>query len=182
MFKKLFLLVLLIPLILYPQKNENDWVPFSNELIETISISKQDIFEIKDFKFEIIWDSKLSFSENIGYYGGIRKLIIYKENNKIQEINNIEDNIALGTINLSLYDYNFDGYLDFTIPINSRWLMYFIFNPQINQFEHREDWDYLKIQQIDKKNKMILSEPTGNALESYQKKYKIEGLKIIQVN
>ena len=56
--------------------------------------------------------------------------------------------------------------------------MYYIFNPQTNLFEHLEDWDYLRIQKIDKKNKLILSEPDGNAMEDNRKIYKINGLNI----
>ena len=105
-------------------------------------------------------------------------MIINKDNREIQVIENLEDNVALGTIYLNFYDYNLDGYLDFTLPINSRWLMYYIFNPQTNLFEHLEDWDYLRIQKIDKKNKLILSEPDGNAMEDNRKIYKINGLNI----
>ena len=179
---RLLFTILLIPLFLYPQKNKNNWLLFSDESIETIEISKSDVFKIKNLKFEIVWDSKLSYSENIGYYGGIKKLTIYEGNKKIQVKNNIEDNIALGTIYFNFYNYNLDGFLDFTLPINSRWLMYFIYNPQTTQFEHLEDWDYLRIQKIDKKNKMILSEPDGNVYEENRKTYKIDGLKIIEIN
>ena len=43
------------------------------------------------------------------------------------------------------------------------------------------NWDYLRIQKIDKKNKLILSQPDGNAFEDNSKIYKIKGLKIIEI-
>lgn len=159
---------------------ENNWQEFSEEKIITVNINKTGIYKAQNYSLDVVWDENLSYSENIGYYGGIKKMIINKDNREIQVIENLEDNVALGTIYLNFYDYNLDGYLDFTLPINSRWLMYYIFNPQTNLFEHLEDWDYLRIQKIDKKNKLILSEPDGNAMEDNRKIYKINGLNIIE--
>lgn len=159
---------------------ENNWQEFSEEKIITVNINKTGIYKAQNYSLDVVWGENLSYSENIGYYGGIKKMIFYKDNREIQVIENLEDNVALGTIYLNFYDYNLDGYLDFTLPINSRWLMYYIFNPQTNQFEHLEDWDYLRIQKIDKKNKLILSEPDGNAMGNNRKIYKINGLNIIE--
>ena len=163
----------------YAQKN--NWKEFSKEKITTVNINKTRIYKIQNYILNVIWNEKLSCSDNIGYYGGIEKLSIHKENKEIQIINKIEDNIALGTIYFNFYDYNLDGYLDFTLPINSRWLMYYIFNPKSNKFEHKKSWDYLRIQKIDKKKKLILSQPSGNAFEDNRKTYKIKGLKIIEI-
>ena len=110
-------------------------------------------------------------------------MTIHKDSREIQVIKNLEDNIALGTINIDFYDYNLDGYLDFSIPLDcgkSCWGKYYLFNPKLNQFEYKKDWDYLRIQKIDKKNKLILSEPNGNAMEDNRKIYKINGLNIIE--
>jgi len=163
------------------QNNHENWLLFSKESTVTIVVSKTDIFKIKDLKFEVNWDNKLSYSDNIGYYGGIKSLTIYKANKKLQLINDIEDNIALGSIYFDFYDYNLDGYVDFAIPINSRWKMYFIFNPQINKFKHCEDWDYLRIEKIDKLNKRILSEQDGNYIDS-RKIYQIKGSELVEMN
>lgn len=159
---------------------ENNWQEFSEEKIITVNINKTGIYKAQNYSLDVVWGENLSYSENIGYYGGIKKMIFNKDNREIQVIENLEDNVALGTIYLNFYDYNLDGYLDFTLPINSRCLMYYIFNPQTNQFEHLEDWDYLRIQKIDKKNKLILSEPDGNAMGNNRKIYKINGLNIIE--
>ena len=174
-------LFLLITSFNYSQDNKKNWLIFSDELIVTIEVDKTDTYKINDLNLDVIWDSKLSYSDNIGYYGGIKSLTIYKENKKLQIINDIEDNIALGFIFFRFYDYNFDGYLDFTLPINSRWEMYFIYNPQTNKFDHREDWDYLRIQKIDRKNKRILSEQDGNYGDN-RKIYQIKGIELIELN
>lgn len=177
--KAIFITLIVLSNFIFAQKN--NWQEFSEEQITTVNINKTGIYNIQNFTLDVVWDEKLSYSENISYYGGIKKLTIYKENKEIQIINKIEDNIALGTIYFNFYDYNLDGYIDFTLPINSRWLMYFIFNPQSNEFEHRENWDYLRIQKIDKENKMILSQPDGNAIEDNRKTYKIKGLDITEI-
>ncbi len=176
--KTIFIALIVLSNFIFAQ--ENNWQEFSKEKIITVNINKTGIYKVQNYSLDVVWDENLSYSENIGYYGGIKKMTIHKDNREIQVIENIEDNIALGTINFNFYDYNLDGYLDFTLPINSRWLMYFIFNPQSTEFEHRENWDYLSIQKIDKKNKMILSQPDGNAIEDNRKKYKIKGLDIVE--
>jgi hypothetical protein len=176
--KTIFIALIVLSNFIFAQ--ENNWQEFSKEKIITVNINKTGIYKVQNYSLDVVWDENLSYSENIGYYGGIKKMTIHKDNREIQVIENIEDNVTLGTINFNFYDYNLDGYLDFTLPINSRWLMYFIFNPQSTEFEHRENWDYLSIQKIDKKNKMILSQPDGNAIEDNRKKYKIKGLDIVE--
>ena len=176
--KTIFIALIVLSNFIFAQ--ENNWQEFSKEKIITVNFNKTGIYKVQNYSLDVVWDENLSYSENIGYYGGIKKMTIHKDNREIQVIENIEDNVTLGTINFNFYDYNLDGYLDFTLPINSRWLMYFIFNPQSTEFEHRENWDYLSIQKIDKKNKMILSQPDGNAIEDNRKKYKIKGLDIVE--
>lgn len=172
--------LLILSNITFAQKN--NWQEFSREKKTVVNIDTSGIYEVNNYKLIVIWDEKFSYSKNIGYYGGIKKITIYNNYEKIQTLEHLEDKIALGTIRLSFYDYNFDGILDFTVPINSKWLMYYIFNPKTNQFEHREDWDYLRIQKIDRKNKMILSQPDGNAFQDNRKKFKVEGVNITKVN
>lgn len=168
--------------MIFTQKNI--WNDFSKEEIVILDIKKTKLYKAKDFTFNVIWNNKLSYSENIGYYGGIEKLSILKENKKLQTINNIEDNVALGYIYFSFYDYNLDGYIDFSFPIDcgkSCREKYYIFNPKSNNFEHKKSWDYLRIQKIDKKNKVILSQPNGNSIENNRKIYKVKGLEIIEI-
>ena len=164
---------------------KNNWKEFSKEKIITLNINKTKLYKIKNFTFNVIWNKKLNNLKNLSYYyGGIKKLSILKGNNKLQTINSIEDKIALGNIIFSFYDYNLDGYLDFSIPIDcgkSCYDRYYIFNPKSNKFEHKKSWDYLRIQKIDKRNKMILSQPDGNAFEDNRKKYKIKGLEINEI-
>lgn len=182
--KKLLFLNLFIILNTSCSK-KNNWKEFSKEKIITLNINKTKLYKIKNFTFNVIWNKKLNNLKNLSYYyGGIKKLSILKGNNKLQTINSIEDKIALGNIIFSFYDYNFDGYLDFSIPIDcgkSCYDKYYIFNPKSNKFEHKKSWDYLRIQKIDKRNKLILSHPDGNAFEDNRKKYKIKGLEINEI-
>lgn len=160
---------------------KNNWQLFNKEKIITLEITKTQVIKQGNLKFDIIWDNKLSHSDNIGYYGGIKQLTIYKNNKLINQFKNIEDGIALGTIRFELYDYNLDGHLDFTIPINcgsTCWNSYYLFNPKTNKFEHREDWDYLRIREINKKTKQIRNQPYGNdAFKTYQ----IRGLELLKI-
>lgn len=179
--KTLILLFVIFPIVIFSQKS--NWKNFSEEKISIININKTKQYKFKEFILNVVWNEKLSYSENIGYYGGIKKLSILKENKELQIINNIEDNIALGNIYFSFYDYNFDGYIDFSIPIDcgkNCWYKYYFFNPKSNKFEHKKSWDYLRIKKIDKENKMILSESNGNVDEKNKKIYKIKGLEIIE--
>ncbi|MGR7813169.1 XAC2610-related protein [Lacinutrix undariae] len=178
--KKIVLITLLVASnVIFAQKNE--WIDFSKEKTERLKIDKTGIYKVQNYTFDVIWDEKLDYSNNIGYYGGIKKMTIYKDNKQIQVLNDIEDTIALGEINFCFYDYNFDGELDFTIPINYKWLRYYLFIPKSNKFENLKDWDYLKIQKVDKKNKRILTHPDGNATVDNRKTYKIKGLDIIKI-
>lgn len=146
----------------------------------TRTFTKSKAQSINDISLKSIWDDKLSYSENLGYYGGISELKILKNNTLIQTIKNIEDGIGLGEIRFTFYDYNMDGYLDFTIPINcgnSCYDSYYLFNPRTNKFEHSKSWDYLRIDKLNKSEKKILSIPDGIATDTSQSLYKIDGSK-----
>lgn len=177
----LFTYLLIAPFLGFSQNN--NWQEFSDEEVIMINMNDTKAYYIEDFKFNVTWDSKFSCSDNIGYYGGIKELRVYKSNKKIQSLYDIEDTIALGDINFRFYDYNLDGYLDFSIPLGcgkSCWEKYYLYNPKSGVFEHKKDWDYLRIQKIDKKNKRILSVQDGNAPNN-QKTYQIKGLQLIQL-
>lgn len=182
--KILLLLSIYICSIGYSQNfNSTDWENLKYDSQEHFTVTKTEKFEIDSFLFDVVWDSKLYYSENIGYYGGIKILKIYKNNQLLDTIKNIEDGIALGEIYFNFYDYNLDGYLDFTIPITCGkicWLKYYIFNPQKKKYEHLKDWDYLRIQKINKIKKQILSEPDDLEMQNI-KLYQIKGLKLIEL-
>ena len=156
---------------------------FSEEEIYSIRIDSTQKHVIGDFVFDAYWDEKLSYSENRGeYYGGIKNLVISRNEDQLQTINKIEDEIGLGDIIFKFYDYNFDGYIDFTIPIDcgkSCFEKYYLFNPELNQFIHKKSWDYIRIKKIDKTNKLILTVPDGIASQSTQKTYRVSGLDLI---
>lgn len=183
--KHLQVFLFLIITNIYSQNGKNNnWQLFSLEKVITININKTDSFKVNNLKFDIIWDKNLSYSENIGYFGGIKSLTIYENNKLLQTINNIEDNIALGTISIKFYDYNLDGHLDFTVPIDCGkicWDKYYIFNHQTNKYENLKDWDYLRIQKINKIKKQILSEPDAAAFEDNSKLYQIRGLELVKL-
>lgn len=162
---------------------QNNWQLFKDEWLCTEKIRTTEFFMINGFTFSAQWNEKLSFSENLGYYGGIQLLKIYKDGQEIQTIKNLEDGLALGYVIFDFYDFNLDGHIDFAVPISSgrsRWDKYFIYNPSTEKFEHREEWDYLRIQKIDKEKKQLLSQPDG--MQDNRKKYQIDGVRLIEIS
>ncbi|MDQ7917391.1 hypothetical protein RBU60_07380 [Mesonia sp. MT50] len=148
----------------------------------TLSFTKSETLSVADLSFQAIWDDKLSYSDNIGYYGGIAELRVFKNKKHLQTIKNIEDGIALGYINFEMNDYNIDGYLDFTVPIScgrSCNYSYYLYNSKTKKFEYRKEWDYLRIQIMDKEKKQIISQPDG--MQDDGKIYQVEGLKLIEI-
>lgn len=148
----------------------------------TLSFTKSETLTIGDLSFQAIWDDKQSYSDNIGYYGGISELKVFKDNQYLQTIKNIEDGIALGNINFNVYDYNMDGYLDFTVPIDcgrSCNYAYYLYSSQTEKFEYRKEWDYLRIQKMNKEKKQIISQPDG--MRDNRKTYQVKGLRLIEI-
>ncbi len=174
----------LLSVISHSQEKTSTWVSMENEPTTTLSFTKSETQSVNDISLKAIWDDKLSYSANIGYYGGISELHIFKNKKHIQTIKKIEDGIALGYIYITFYDYNMDGNLDFTIPIDcgkSCYVSYYLFNPKTNKFEHSKSWDYLRIDKLNKSKKQILSIPDSNATDTAHSLYKIEGKELIKV-
>lgn len=179
------ILFILSPLLVYSQAGKStDWINFDDQKTTTLEFTKSATLSIKNFSFQAVWNPKMVYSGNIGYYGGISELHIYKDKNLIQTIKNIEDGIALGYINITFYDYNMDGHLDFTIPIDcgkSCYDSFYLYNPQTNKFEYSKSWDYLRIDKFNKKKKQILSIPDGNAGDASHYLYQVKGNRLIKV-
>jgi len=178
------LLLLFLSSNIHAQESKStDW--FFLKSVTTLKFTKTNTtHKIDDFLFEAIWDEKLRKINDEKYSSGISELKIFRNGNLIQTIENIKDKIGLGYIHFAFYDYNMDGHLDFTVPLNcgkSCYYHYYLFNPTTNNFEYQEQWDYLKVFKLNKVSKQILSVPEGTASEGTQKRYKVEGFKLIEV-
>ncbi|WP_233883015.1 XAC2610-related protein [Tenacibaculum piscium] len=173
----------LLMLLLFSSTLNAQLTDFEKEAIIYKSIKNNETFKIKQFNFVITWDEKLSYSSNLErHYGGIKLLEIYEKDKHLTSFQNIEDPTALDEIVIRFYDYNLDGFIDFSLPISvggSSWLRYYIYNPTTKKYLHEKEWDYLRIQKIDKTNKRILTQPDGNV--DNRKLFKIEGSKLIEV-
>ncbi len=173
-----FLLFLFISFQSFAQNySGKNWKLFKNEKTSDLKFTKTQNKKIRNFRFEAKWDEELSYSENLGHYGGIKLLDIYKNGKHIQTLKNIEDGIALGYIIFTFYDYNMDGYLDFTIPIdcgNSCYDAYYLYNPKAEKFEHFKEWDYLRIQKINQSKMQILSQLEGTARTGKKILYRVK--------
>lgn len=138
--------------------------------------------EIGYFSLQAVWNDTLSYSENLGYVGGFGELQIFKNKKPLQTIYKIEDGIALGEIRFSFYDYNMDGHLDFSVPIDcgkSCYDSYYLFNPETGRFQHYEEWDYLRIQELHRTTKQIRTVPEGTAVSGESKLFQIEGNQLV---
>lgn len=155
-----------------------------DDIIYFTVTSKTQKFKVDKFAFEVTWDSKQNYSTNIGYYGGIKTLKIYTNNQLLNTIENIEDAIALGEIYLNFYDFNFDGYLDFSVPIDSGKSIsrkYYLFNKEMNQFKYYKEWDYIRFDEINKSKKQIKSNYSYNASQGVIYKYQVSGYKLVEL-
>ncbi|MBV6484343.1 MAG: hypothetical protein KFKLKKLM_00840 [Flavobacteriales bacterium] len=163
-------------------EEEDGWIDFETEEIDRIRISKTEDFTFKELRFKAIWDDKLTLSDNIGYYGGIKHLKIYLNNQLVNVFDSIEDADALGEIVITIYDYNFDGNLDFSYKRESgataSYSNYCLYNPSSDKFEVIENWSLLRIQKINKRTKEILAQPDWRYGRVF---YKINGLELIKV-
>lgn len=182
--KNLLLLLLILPLSILAQPNKDKgWTHMNDEKTRTIKVTKENtIVEIDNFRFEMLWDDKQNYSENLGrYYGGIGSVKVYKNGNHIQTLGKIEDGIAMGYISLTFYDYNMDGNIDFSFPIdcgNVCYSGYYLYDLDKEKYEHVEKWDYLRIWEINKDKKQFLTTPSGTAMRGEQEWYQIEGTKL----
>lgn len=179
-------LFVLFNLSLYSQESkESGWVNLEDDMTVTLKFTNTDISKsINGFTFKAVWQEALDLPNEEYAYDGISELHVYKGQTHIQTIKNIVDYIALGYVHLTFFDYNMDGYLDFTVPIScggSCYDKYYLFNPKTKMFTHQKEWDYLRVWKFNKATKQIRSVPDGNALDAKHFLYKVDGLKLIEV-
>lgn len=184
--KSLALLLICISTISYSQDfSSKDWVEYPHNSVPEFTITKSEEFKIQKLTFKVQWDKKLSYSENLGrHYGGIGELKIYYKNRLLQTISKIEDQTAMDTIYIYLYDYNMDGYLDFSIRNEcgkSCYYDYYLYNPNKNKFLYNEQWDGIKIAMLNKKTNQLLTIFDGTAYEGEKNIYQIKNDKLIHI-
>lgn len=166
------------------ESDATNWVYLEKEQTTTLEFTKSETLSVDEFSFKAIWSDKLNLPDIEYPYGGISELNIYNGKTHIQTITNIVDGIDLRYIDVKFYDYNMDGYLDFSIPIDcgkSCYDAYYLFNPKTEKFEHAKDWDYLRIQKLDKRQKRIFSMPEGTARSGEKMLYQVEGLQLHKI-
>ena len=178
---QILFLIFMTPLLFSQDIRDVNWTSFEKEDVQFIYLNKTSDFTVDKYLFKVIWDDKLSYSENIGFYGGVKSLKIVKGTKVLNDIKNIEDVIALNRVVFRFYDFNFDGYIDFALPISGgkrTWLKYYFYDSSIKKFKHNKNWDYLSIQKINKNEKLILTQPGG--MEGNRIVYKIENQQLIK--
>lgn len=161
------------------------WQEYKPLIIKVNSEVKQ--FKINDFMFIVTWKDSLCVNENKSndYYRGIKKLDIIKDGKTIQTIENIKDEDGLAEITLNVFDFNFDGYFDFTLPLNacgkSCYYKYYLFNPKTNNFISIVKWNYVRIKEINYKLKQIETEYEGNSTRGVNYIYQIKDTSLVDV-
>ena len=153
--------------------------------VEGIKVTKSCEFNVEDYTFQVEWDNNFEYDiNNDRYYGGISSMKIYSDRYLLDTIFDIEDGIGLGNIRFRFYDYNFDGHIDFTVPIScgkTCYVKYYLFNPTENKFQHYKSWDHLNIQKINKKEKQILSDLEGTLTDGWQILYQVKGSELMEL-
>lgn len=66
---QIFQIILLFTTVLLHSQDgdKNQWVMMENELTNTLTFSKSEILNVDGFSIEVIWDNKLSYSDNLGH-------------------------------------------------------------------------------------------------------------------
>jgi hypothetical protein len=160
----------------------NKWQKY--EPLKSITINKEiKSFSVNELAFIVTWDEQLAMNKDKGDFDkGIKRLDIYKNGEKIQTLESIIDEDRTSQIILNIFDYNFDGELDFTLPLGycgkSCYYKYYIFNPTQKKFEHIDTLDYKRIQEVNTKEKLIKTVMEGTCCEGDYYIYKIDGYRI----
>ena len=159
--KSIVVILMLTSLITFSQ---GKWVNFSEENEINIKITEaKNTFKINDLEFVSVWGNKIIPNEKTGHLEGIKNLKIFHKGKQLNEFSNIPDNIGLGYVVIRFYDYNFDGFLDFTIQVNcggSCYSNYYLYDKKLKKFIYQKNWN-IRIQKINKKEKLILTQPDG---------------------
>lgn len=181
---KYILLILLIGYhtMMFSQNfDSKDWTINDMDKIPGLTITKTENLKFQNLTFKVKWNPSLSYSNNIGSYGGIGEMKIYYKDKYLQTLKKIEDGVALGEIYMYLFDFNMDGFLDFSIRSHCGGTCYdnfYIYNPAIKKFEQLKEWGSVRIIKINTKTKQILNAPDGTAGEGVQILYKMVNNKL----
>lgn len=181
--KNLLLLILIVHSFLLKAQNfdSKDWTINDMDKNPGLTITKTENLKFQNLTFKVKWNPSLSYSNNIGTYGGIGEMKIYYKDKYLQTLKKIEDGVALGEIYMYLFDFNMDGYLDFSIRSEcgkSCYYNYYLYNVKKKNFIHDKEWDGVSISKINKKTKQILEVPNGTAVDGTQILYKMVNNKL----
>jgi len=143
-------------------------------------------FKVDGFNFSITWSDSLLFSKDYDrFIPGIKKLVIAKGKKVIQIFKNIPDEDAVGLIRFAAYDYNFDGNIDFTLPLGasgkSNYFKYYLFNPNKNEFEYVSSWDHVRFRDINPKEKLVRTVVEGTCCSVDWKIYKVNKTELTEL-
>ena len=157
------------------------------EPTEEITITKKTKhFKLQGYDFKVFWNEHFNYVENLNsYYGGIAKLEISKNNKLLQTLDTIADEDATGEIHLTASDFNFDGKIDFTLPLGACgkgcYFKYYIFNLNENKFTYVKSWDYMRIHSTKPEEKLIRTVVEGTCCSVDYTIYKVDGLNLIEL-
>ncbi len=181
------------------QANEDSIEKVSNQVNDTFNIKtvfepKLDIsitnetksFIVEGFNFIVTWSDSLVFSKAYErFIPGIKKLVITKGKKVIQIFKNIPDEDAVGLIRFAAYDYNFDGNIDFTLPLGtsgkSNYFKYYLFDPNKNEFEYVSSWDYVRFGDINPNEKLVRTVVEGTCCSVDWKIYKVNNTELTEI-
>ena len=167
---------------------ENGWEIF--EVYKRLDVdSSVHSFNMDEYTFTVVWgkDPEVAIKmENYTYEGQILKMEVFKNNKRIQVLYNLENADGFEKMYINFHDYNFDGYLDFAIKSGVRsgkfvHESFYLFQPKQQQFKYIPDWDWIKIDIVNKKKKLLKTFMDGNCCEGDIYTYKVNKNSLVEV-
>jgi hypothetical protein len=160
-------------------------LPLKPEYEITISNTTKS-FKINEFVFKVNWKDSLFYIENNRVFmPGIKKLTILKNKKIIQVFDSIPDEDNIGEIRFTAYDYNFDGHVDFTLPLGfcgrGCYFKYYLFNANNNKFEYAPDWDYVRFQEVNPSTKFVRTVVSSSCCGADYLIYKVDKKGLIKI-
>ena len=162
-----------------------DYVDF--EPLKQITITKETKeINLDSIIFKVNWIEKYEYNTNLKkHIGGINELKIYKGKELLQTIDSIKDEDALGEIHIRFFDFNFDGYLDFILPLGTCGkncnYKYFLYSPSDKKYINSIDWNNVRVQAVNRQKKLIRTVLEGNGVTGEFYIMQPEGLNLLEI-
>ncbi len=143
---------------------------------------RKPIFEIGAVKYISYWSKYIS--PNLDRIYKMDSLQFFSNGIFINTLNDFEELETIDFYLFDFYDYDMDEKLDFRVMSLSRttfkgeYYDYYFYDSEQMKMVHDKNWDWIKIDSIDRGNKKILTTFEGNDCKGSQKEYNVIARKL----